>query len=82
MSTTGFVGRGAIGARLSNRSWSLPPTRVTVWPNSRGSGSTSPTGASALPTMMVSHAVSARGKLPETGPSSVRVPIDRTRSAM
>jgi hypothetical protein len=82
MSTVGFVGRGAIGVRLSNRSWSLPPTRVTVWPSSRSSGSTSPAGASSPPAMMVSDPVSARGKLPETGPSSVRVPIDRTRSSM
>ncbi len=70
MSTIGFVGRGAIGVRLSNRSWSLPPTRVTVWRSLRTSGSTSPTGASSPPTMMVSDPVSARGTLLETGPSS------------
>ncbi len=81
MSTIGFVGRGTIGARLSSRSWPFPPTRVTVWPSSRSSVSTSPTGASSPPTMVVSDPVSARATLRESGRSAARAAMDRTRAA-
>ena len=58
MSKIGFVGHGAIGVRVSNRSRPLPPTRVMDWPSSRSGGFTSRTAASPPPTVRVSVAAS------------------------